>query len=771
MFPPAGLRGIALREAAPDHMRVISIVRAALDAKINANKGPSAERKWFELEAVYGDKVVIAIDGKTWSYAYTLDGGMVTLEEPVEVMETFIPMKESTPLQMKEAEGQPAGVEFKAVIIRAGLSSSNVLYPETLLKEATPLFDGVRIYAMSDEEHIKGKGGRDVRKMVGWVKSPRFVEANGNEPARIEADIRLPGLPENTRALIVDAMAEGMTDLLGLSIDARGAGATRMLEGKRVKEAKSITQVDSVDLIVEPGAGGRLIRLVESAPTPNTHQSQEDSDMNLREKMLRLVEAKNPQAYAKLNPETATDDEIELAYREALVLDASQQRQTATLDAVAQAEERIRMVEARAQARDAIAASTLPQPAKDRLQRDFAARERFVEADVATAINAEREYLARFVEGNRVRMDHFTDIQVGDRSVQIAGMLDAFFDPAHQDHRNVQSFRECYVEITGDRRVTGRLEDCDRSRMRESLGGRFAEAAMDSTTFALALGDSITRRMLADYRAQSQYDVWRLVANVVPLTDFRTQERTRWGGFGDLPAVAEGADYQDGGIPDDEAATYKAAKSGRLARVTMEMVRNDDVGLIRQIPTKLSRAAKRTLAKFVLDMMRANPTIYDGKALFHVDHGNLGTAALSSTAWSAARNAMMAQLEAGSNDRLGIPPKFLLVSAAQEEGAFELFKNRGTSNDQSFIQTQAPNIVPVWYWTDANDWVAMADKLDIPGIEVGFLDGNEEPEIFVQDNPSVGSLFANDSITYKIRHIYGGAVTDFRGAYKAVVAG
>ena len=767
MIPQAGLRGMALKEAAPDHMRVISMVRAALEAKINTGKSP-ADRKWFELEAVYDDKVVITLDGKTLSYSYTMDGGQVSLEDPVEVIETFVPMKESSPLELKEAEGQPAGVEFKAVIIRAGLSSSNVLYPETLLKEAAPQFDGVRIYAMSDDEHLKGKGGRDVRKLVGWVKAPRFVEAKGTEPAHIEADIRLPGLPDHTRALIVDAIAEGKTDLVGLSIDARGAGVSRMLEGKRVKEAKSITQVDSVDLIVEPGAGGRLIRLVESAPD---HQSQEESDMNLREKMLRLVEAKNPKAYAKLNPETATDDEIELAYREALMLETREQNSAATLDAVAQAEERIRMVEARANARDVIAASTLPQPAKDRLQRDFAARERFVEADVTAAIDAERQYLARFVESGRVRVDQFPDIQVGDRSAQIAGMLDAFFDPAHQDHRNVQSFRECYVEITGDRRVTGRLEDCDRSRMRESLGSRFAEAAMDSTTFALALGDSITRRMLADYRAQSQYDVWRLVANVVPLTDFRTQERTRWGGFGDLPAVAEGADYADGGVPDDESATYKAAKTGRLARVTMEMVRNDDVSLIRQIPTKLSRAAKRTLAKFVLDMLRQNPAIYDGKAFFHVDHGNLGTAALSSAAWSAARNAMMAQQEAGSNDRLGIPPKFLLLSAAQEEAAFELFKNRGTSNDQSFIQTQAPTIVPVWYWTDANDWVAMADKLDIPGIEVGFLDGNEEPEIFVQDNPTVGSLFANDSITYKIRHIYGGAVTDFRGGYKSVVAG
>ena len=49
-------------------------------------------------------------------------------------------------------------------------------------------------------------------------------------------------------------------------------------------------------------------------------------------------------------------------------------------------------------------------------------------------------------------------------------------------------------------------------------------------------------------------------------------------------------------------------------------------------------------------------------------------------------------------------------------------------------------------------------------IDLGSLD------IFVQDSPTVGSLFSNDQVTYKIRHIYSGAVMDFRGFYKAVVA-
>lgn len=296
--------------------------------------------------------------------------------------------------------------------------------------------------------------------------------------------------------------------------------------------------------------------------------------------------------------------------------------------------------------------------------------------------------------------------------------------------------------------------------MREALG---------SDSFPNVLGDAITRRMVADYRANTSYDIWRQLVTVVPVNDFRTQERTRFGGYGDLPIVAQGDPYTSLASPTDEMASYAVAKRGGTEELTIEMIKNDDVGAIRRIPTNLSRAGKRTLAKFVLDILRANPTIYDTKALFHADHGNLGTLALSAATLAAGRLAMLKQAEAGSNDRLGIGPKFLWVAPDNEETAVDLFR-RNTNLDQTFVQTLALNVMPVWYWTDVNDWCLSADPLDIPTIEVGFLDGAEEPQLFIQDVPNVGSMFSHDKTTYKIRHIYGATVLDYRGLYKAVVA-
>ena len=93
------------------------------------------------------------------------------------------------------------------------------------------------------------------------------------------------------------------------------------------------------------------------------------------------------------------------------------------------------------------------------------------------------------------------------RSTKIAAMLDAFFDPSHKDHRSVQSFRECYREITGDSRVTGRIEDCDMSRLREAAADENFRESMTTATFANVLGNSLNRRMVADYRDMGQYDV------------------------------------------------------------------------------------------------------------------------------------------------------------------------------------------------------------------------------------------------------------------------
>lgn len=774
-IPAQGLRGVALREAAPNYKSILNRLSAKIDEKINSG-GVPGERKWSSIEALYADSVVIYLDGRYFSYPYTATDLDVTLGDPQEVVESFTAaLRESAPMRMVEAEGTPAGQAWEVTIIQAGTSLNGVYYSDAVLRESAPLFDGARIFVKSDIEHIKGSANaKDVRQLVGWVEAPRFVEGAAADTGRTVATIRLPGLPEETRNLLVEATKAGRNDLVGLSIDATGAASMRLVEGKKVRAAKSITRVDSVDLIVEPGAGGRLVRLVEAAPAPIS-----PSEVSMREKLLQQLKEKAPAAYAKIDVNTATDDEVITAYREAFV----QTHTTTTApssplatsnaggDGAADVLEQVRMIEARMQARSIIGASTLPDAAKDKLLTDFTTRARFTEADVKAAIEGERTYLARFVESGRVNLSGLSvDIQVEDRSQKMAEMLDAFFDPAHKDHRAVGSFKEAYIEFTGDRQVTGQYANCDKARLRESAGANFREA-LDSTSWADALGNSITRRMQVVYAGETDLQNWRKVASVGRLSDFRTQERVRIGGYGNLPAVAEGGAYAALGSPSDDKATYAASKRGGLETVTREMILNDDVNAIRRIPVELALAAGNTLYEFVFDFYRTNPVIWDTVALYHGTHANLFTAALDAAQFATHRLAMVKQTRAGSAKRMGLTPATVLVSFENQETAYNLFV-RNQNLDKTFVQTINPEVIVVPYWTDANDWCTVADKNKFPVLEIGFLNGQEDPELFVQDMPNVGSMFSNDKLTYKIRHEYGGVVLvdGEKGTTKAVVA-
>jgi hypothetical protein len=646
------------------------------------------------------------------------------------------------------AQAEPNGTIWLVRVIRSGRSLNQYEYPPSVLREAAPLFEGARVMEKPDVVHLKG-GGKDTRNIIGQLRNSRYVETAPDQ-GEIRAELHLleaSGLPGK----FLEMYRRNMADLFGFSIDAYGLDRPK----GTFREAVSITKVNSVDLIVEPGAGGQIIHLIEAAP-------QEPADMALRTRMIEAVRA----AHGGTLPaglDVNNDEALEAAFREAV-----RTPQPGGADPAAIAEQ-IRMVEARSFMRTTIQASILPQPAKDKLLADFGARATFREADVTAAIEGERQYLARFTEAGHVTGLGDGRLEVGDDFADKCGkMLDDFFTAKAG---GPTSFKECYAEITGDRRVTGRLQDCNPVRLREAAGALPAafREAVSSNTFSLVLGDGIHRRLIADYRQPNQYDIWRpLVGTPVPITDFRTNERTRMGGFGDVPKVAERGTYQDLGEPSDEQAEYSVEKRGGLINISLETIRNDDVGAIRRLPVSGSRACKRTLAKFVLDFLRLNPTVYDGKALFHADHGNLGAVALSANAYAAARLAMLKQTELDTLEPLGIAPKYLWVAYDGEQGAADIFK-RDTNLDETFVQSLKPTIVPVWYWTDADDWAATADPNDCPFIELGFLDGNEEPEMFVQDSPTFGSLFNNDTITYKLRHIYGGNVLDYRGAYKAVV--
>ena len=737
---------------------------------------------WPYIVALYSDPqhVVVEVDGALTRYVWDWDGApdeKPELTDATAVVASFevVEMSEAAPPSsgaLIEAQAGRPG-RFAARIIRAGLSVNGCYYSDAVLRESVALCSGARVLMRSDEDHLTGRN-RSVSTLIGRIVEPRFVEAQGGGAIEGVLELIEPNGPIATK--LREAVNRNMQDLMGLSIVASGRARVGQVEGRPVRLVESISAVSSVDLVVEPSAGGALIGLIEAVNQPD------NGDARMRDRMIRLIKARLGEARLT-EAVLADDDALEALYREAVAIQpAGGTGGTGTPPAAPAApslediDARIaesvsgatRLVEARADARVRVAGSNLPQAARDRLSTRLAeaSAEDLTTERVDAAIEAERVYLAEAgLAGAQVTgLGGGSGVQGGETQAEKwAAMCDALFDPANNE---VVSLRECYVEITGDSRVTGLLRNCDQSRLAEAIS-----TAIGGNAGALGelLGTAMHRRLLADYRQTMIYDWWGALCTTVPLSDFRQVERITLGGYGDLPTVAEGADYAAQASPKDTAEKYSPAKKGGTESITLEAVRNDDVGLVMRLPTQLSRAAKRTLSSVVGTILTANGNMADGVALFHGTHNNLGTTALSGDALNAARTAMRKQTTQDTTKRVGIGPRSIVVPFELEKTAFDLFR-RDTNNDQNFINSLSLDVVPCPELTDANDWYLFTDPADIPTIEVGFLDGQQEPELFVQDNPSVGSLFTADKITYKIRHIYGAKAVDFRGMFKAAVA-
>jgi hypothetical protein len=121
--------------------------------------------------------------------------------------------------------------------------------------------------------------------------------------------------------------------------------------------------------------------------------------------------------------------------------------------------------------------------------------------------------------------------------------------------------------------------------------------------------------------------------------------------------------------------------------------------------------------------------------------------------------------------RLGLRPRYLVVPPELEWTSMVVTKSAGVPgsnfNDiNPMLGYVQPIISP--QLTSPTQWFLVGDPREIDTIEIGFVGGQVNPALFIQDLPLFGLNFTQDAISYKIRHEYGGAVVDYRGLYRGI---
>jgi hypothetical protein len=762
------------------------LVRTALRARLRMDTTGYGEGRGYLSIIDIGDTEVVYADAgaRLWQCSYAITGDQVQLGDAEEVVRAYAPAGADTTPQpdpgpsteralidtharVLEAKGRAGdgGRIFRVRIIAYGESRNGRRYTETVLRAAAPLYEGAKAFDhhRSTQEMISGT----IAGLVGYYRNVQAGDTG------LDADLCL--LPSATHAAealdaTLAAQAEGVDPLIGISHDAYATFTSVTAEhGRLLQECTAISVVNSADLVAQPAAGGQATRVVAGGGI-NPDSTKEPDVATTTADVLAALTTASTQDLAAVGLCRVSESTTTPA---AGAVSAGPSTAGATTEtAQAGAYPRDSFV-GRLLVTQKLAEAGLPATATEAITASLPAR--ITEADVDLQIAAIKASLG-IVERAGLTPTATGTAQVTQEALdKKKAALDALF--AGDYASGYRSFREAFVDITG-RRPRSFDEDFNRTILRESAGydsGHRTTESLLTTSWDAILGDSITRRMVAEY-ARPNLQTWRMiVSSIVPVNDFRAQRLDRLGGYGTLPAVNQGAPYQPLSSPADEEASYALSKRGGTEDLTLEMIANDDLRAIARIPTRLGLSAAQTLFRFVWDILPTNAaTSYDSVALFHGSHANTDNpAVLGQSTLSTGRRKMRQQAAYGdSTDVLSIVPAVLVVPSALEEIAFQLCTSAVAIPSTPAGPSDAPNIhqglkpVVIDYYTDTNDWFLVADPSLCPTIEIGFYQGRQDPELFTQADPSVGSMFNADKLTWKIRHIYSGAVIDHRGFYR-----
>jgi len=747
------------------------------------------DRLW--TTEIYPDSCVYRDEkaDKHYRVAYSILDGQVKLGTPEEVERQvdYVPVQAASRLMAAEGIGDEYGYRWRVQISEAGVDKQKIAdYDLQVLHAAAPLYEGARVFALSQgqHDHPTNPYGKSVRDLVGWLS-----DVKGNDKGN-EGIFNILKSASWLRDMAVDAWERGKRDLIGLSHDVMA----RTVKGTSPKKVERIVKVDSVDVVYDPIAGGRLVRM-----TAASQQGGRKEESEMLEKLLAALKQNRPEAYkgieGKIADKTVTEDEVIalLAAAPSLPGDLDSRITAAVNKAIAANPpkdkdaqallEQTRLTACSVTLKDELRDSGLPALAQDRIRKQFEGKV-FETESLRAAVAAEKEYLDKLngsgmVTGaGRIRIGNEEPEKIQAAFDKLLGVK---VDEKFKDVHALTSLLAAYTHITGDADVKG-VPSPEGLKLGTALMEMMRlPAAYSSASFSFVLGTSMYRRLIQEYRSVD-YGEGNLISYRRNARDFKTMESILIGYFNDLPDVdPETGNYDEVTMATDEEVSYVVNQKGIILSVTRKVVKNDDLKSVTTLISRLGRAARRTFARRGWAKIINNGTYKgDSTALFHTDHANLGAVALTNdaTGITTLTNrlvAMYAQTEKDSGEALCLEPKILWVPRAVLEIAKALnspWPIAGTVNPHAGrFGANHERIIVNKLATDTNDWGLIADPADVELLEVAFLDGQEEPELFVADNPLVGQMFTADKIQYKQRHEYEWEIADFRGFDKSVVAG
>jgi hypothetical protein len=530
------------------------------------------------------------------------------------------------------AAGQVADRALEAVVVdethrlvevtiaRPGVSENGYVYSDSVLREATPLWNGAPAFLDHPTAlDLTRAGSRSLRDLVGVYEGARYEVGRGIR-ARLRLSENDHGVFQTIREALSASSAGHPAPPIGISADWKLLRSPSKAGGKARFDVHAVVSVNSGDLVIRPSAGGSFDRILEAqqaerpAEVDYTGWGLEDEGVGVGFRVSRqdggvsgvgfrvvgdarggngvtgqlgvsavvgdVREGQNAQIQGStvVQPSAGSRDSLTLTLSQGERrpdgargvgngLDAG--FQSAVQRAVEAAMAPMRQQMAAAQLESRLAASGLPSAAQAHVRQQFAGRV-FEASEVDGAIAGLRGLLGDVFGQRAIRGVGASILDPG--YVQGTTALDkvqAAFDrlfgldvPSHLTGiPRLTGIREAYVLITGDKFFTGNYH-WEESIVRE---------ANEVTTSVLSnvVLNSMTKRIVRDYQAQPKW--WEPFTIKVPILDMKQQNRIRLNDFASLSTVNEDASYTNAAWG-DARENYTPSKFGNLVVVTLESV-------------------------------------------------------------------------------------------------------------------------------------------------------------------------------------------------------
>ena len=276
---------------------------------------------------------------------------------------------------------------------------------------------------------------------------------------------------------------------------------------------------------------------------------------------------------------------------------------------------------------------------------------------------------------------------------------------------------------------------------RDAVG--WLEAAFSTTTLPGILSNIANKMLLEGYNYVD--DTWRRICKFSTVNDFKTHARYRLTNDFKFQKIGDGGELKHGQI-DEQKFSQKADTYGIMFALTRQMIINDDLSALTDIPRQIGMGAAESIMDAVWDLLHANPKQSDGLEFFHVAHKNYLAGAdtvLNVDGLTKAEVAFMEQTKPNGRP-LGVAASLLLVPTSLKVVAEMLMKstylNENTKENEP-KPNQNPHagkfeVVSTTYLSSpsvkgssSKAWYLFADPNRLPAFEVAFLGGQDSPTI------------------------------------------